>query len=98
MKRSDSRLSVQPANGDKIFKIDDHIYVMVSGMAADAQRLIDEMRIKGQDHTYVYDSPMPIEQLVEKVGSMKQYFTQQGGMRPYGAGFIFVGWDEYHGF
>jgi 20S proteasome alpha/beta subunit len=47
MKRSDSKLSVQPATGDKIFKIDQHVYVMVSGMSADGDRLVDQMRIKG---------------------------------------------------
>ncbi len=61
MKRSDSKLSLQPANGDKIYKIDDHIYVIASGMSADGDRLIDQMRIKGQDYTYVFDSPIPIE-------------------------------------
>lgn len=41
MKKSDSKLSINNSNGDKIYKIDDHIYVIVSGMSADGDRLVD---------------------------------------------------------
>lgn len=61
MKQLDSKLSINPANGDKIFKIDDHVYVIVSGMAADGDRLVDSMRIWGQSHLYELDSPIPLE-------------------------------------
>ncbi len=74
-KRSDSRLSINPSNGEKIFKIDDHIYTIVSGMSADGDRLIDKMRSYGQDHLYQYDSPIPLEQLVERISSLKQAYT-----------------------
>jgi 20S proteasome alpha/beta subunit len=47
MKRSDSKLSINPSNGDKIFKIDDHIYTIVSGMSADGDKLVDKMRLFG---------------------------------------------------
>lgn len=75
MKRSDSKLSVQSATGDKIFKIDDHIFVIASGMAADGDKLIDKMRIKGQAYTYALDSPIPMNELVEYIGSIKQSYT-----------------------
>ncbi len=39
-----SKLSIQPENGEKIHKIDNHIYVIVSGVTADGNALIKEMR------------------------------------------------------
>ena len=46
-KGENSKLSIQPENGEKIHKIDDHLYVIVSGLTADANELINEMRLEG---------------------------------------------------
>ena len=97
-KRTSSSLLVPPKHGDKIFAIDKHIHVVVSGLTADANYLIEFIRTKAQKYRYMYSSHMPIEQLVEVLCDLKQSYTQYGGMRPFGTSFIFLGWDHHKGF
>lgn len=47
IKGETSKLSIQPANGEKIHKIDDHLFVIVSGVTADGNELINQMRQEG---------------------------------------------------
>ena len=51
-KRLSSSLLVPPKHGDKVYKIDDHLYVIVSGLTADANYLIDYIRRVGQYHKF----------------------------------------------
>ena len=97
-KRTSSTLLVPPKHGDKIFAIDSHIYVVVSGLTADANYLIEYIRTEGQKYRYNYGNQIPLEQLVEILCDLKQSYTQYGGMRPFGTSFIFVGWDQHKGF
>ena len=41
---------------------------------------------------------MPLEQLIESLCDFKQMFTMYGGYRPFGAAFLFAGWDKRFGF
>lgn len=43
-KRSSSKLMIPPKHGDKVFKVDDHVYVIVSGMTSDANYLLEYAR------------------------------------------------------
>ena len=70
-KRTASSLLVPPKHGDKIFKIDDHLYVIVSGLTADANYLIEYLRREGQDYFYKFGNHIPIENLVENVCNLK---------------------------
>lgn len=97
-KRTASSLLLPPKHGEKLFRIDDHVYVLVSGLTADANYLIEFLRKKCQDYKYSFGSNLPIEQLVEAICNLKQSYTQFGGMRPFGTSFIFVGWDHHYGF
>ena len=47
---------------------------------------------------YKYQEPIPIEMLVKDVCNYKQQYTQFGGLRPFGVGFVFAGWDRHHGY
>ena len=97
-KRTSSTLLVPPKHGDKIYKVDDHLYVIVSGLTSDANYLLEFLRREGQNYRYKFGNHIPIENLVEMVCNLKQSYTQSGGMRPFGTSFIFVGWDEHFGF
>ena len=97
-KRTSSSLLLPPKHGEKLFRIDDHVYVLVSGLTADANYLIEFLRTRAQDYKYTFNSNMPIEQLVEAICNLKQSYTQFGGMRPFGTSFIFIGWDHHHKF
>lgn len=67
-------------------------------MTADANILIDQARIYAARNHYVYQDPIPVEQLVEHVCNYKQAYTQYGGLRPFGVAFLFAGYDAKHGF
>ena len=94
----ESKLSIQPEHGEKIHKIDDHVFVIQSGVTADGNTLVQEMRKIGQEHFYIFESPIPLEKLVDQMCKTKQLQTLQGGMRPYGCAFIYISHDFHDGF
>ena len=67
-------------------------------MTADANILIDQARLRAGRYAYQYQEPIPVEQLVEHVCNYKQFYTQRGGLRPFGVAFLFAGYDEHYGF
>lgn len=67
-------------------------------MTADANILIDQARLRAGRYAYQYQEPIPVEQLVEYVCNYKQFYTQRGGLRPFGVAFLFAGYDENYGF
>lgn len=96
-KQTSSSLLVSSKNGEKIFKVDDHIYAIVSGLTSDGNYLIEYLRKEGQNHKFTFDSPIALEVLVDKLGSYMQSYTQYGGMRPFGSSFLIVGYDIHSG-
>lgn len=78
----------------KIFKIDDHMCIGISGLTADARVLAEYMRNECLNHRYIYDSPMLIGRLVSQVADMSQQKTQNSSKRPYGVGTLVAGCDE----
>jgi len=47
-----------------------------------------------QNHRVKYRSNIPIEEIVVYICDIKQYYTQIGGSRPFGAAFLFAGYDK----
>ncbi|KAF4694605.1 Proteasome subunit alpha 1 [Perkinsus olseni] len=93
----------------KIFRIDDHIGVAISGLTADARRstfsfpffnyplqgvLCSFMRDECLSHKFTYDTPMSVGRLVSKIGVESQEKTQVASKRPYGVGLLVAGYDE----
>jgi len=79
---------------EKLFKVDDSIYMVSAGMAGDARRIVDVAREMAQENRIIYGEPIEVPYLAKKIGSIKQAFTQYGGMRPYGVSFIIIGKDD----
>jgi hypothetical protein len=71
VKRSPSELSSYQR---KIFKIDDHVGIAISGLTADARSLSKYMRNECLNHRFVYDSPLPINRLVAQVADSTTLF------------------------
>ncbi len=78
---------------EKIFIIDSHIGATFAGLGADGRVLIDYARIVAIRHRFIYDEPIDMESLVRSIGDLKQLFTQQAGVRPFGVSLIFAGVD-----
>lgn len=93
-----SKLLDRGTAGEKLYVIDDHIVVAVAGITADANILINKLRLSAQRFTYQFKEPMPVEQLVTELCDVKQGYTQFGGLRPFGVAFMYAGFDEHHGF
>lgn len=90
-KRAQSELA---EHQQKIFKIDNHLAIGISGLTADARVLAEYMRNETLNHTYIYDSPMNVGRLVSQVADMSQQKTQSASKRPYGVGLLVAGVDE----
>jgi len=73
--------------------LDSHVAMSSSGFNMDAEVLMKTARQIAQGYRYRYDEPMPIFQLVTRVGDHKQWYTQLGGQRPMGLVDLFMGWD-----
>lgn len=78
----------------KIFKIDDHMGIGISGLTADARVLADYMRGECLQNRYVFEAPLQLGRLVSSIGEKAQIKTQVGGKRPYGVGMLVVGYDQ----
>ena len=89
-KRSTRRL-VEPISIEKIFQFDDHIGSASSGLVADARALVDRARVESQVNKITYNEPIGVEALVKKICDMKQMYTQNGGVRPFGSALIIGG-------
>lgn len=84
---------IVPETIEKIFQIDDHIGATASGILSDARVLIERAQIKAQQHRVTYDAPTDVLSIVKDTCSMKQFFTQSGGLRPFGVSLLIAGID-----
>lgn len=93
----DKRIStklLEAASIEKIFKIDDHIGAVASGLVADGRALVDRARVEAQINHVTFGEPISIEVLAKKVSDHIQTFTQYGGVRPYGSALLIAGVDD----
>ena len=79
---------------DKIFQIDDHIGVAISGLHADSRVLINYARVQAQSFRLTYDEPVRLSMLVKTIADLKQIYTQYGGIRPFGCALFFIAIDS----
>ena len=65
---------------DKIFQVDEHIGVAISGLHADSRMLINYARTQAQSFRLTYDEPVRLGMLVKSIADLKQMYTQYGGI------------------
>ena len=92
--RSNSDLKVR--NPEKVFKVDDHLGLVTSGLVADGRTIVDETRNEAQKYLMTYDEEIPTSVLAKFVADRCQQFTQYGGVRPYGVSTISGGIKDGH--
>ncbi|KAG7346200.1 proteasome subunit alpha [Nitzschia inconspicua] len=97
-KRITSGLLAPAKTSEKTYQLCPHASCNVAGLTADANILIEQARLRAGRYAYQYQEPIPVEQLVEFVCNYKQFYTQRGGLRPFGVAFLFAGYDEQYGF
>ncbi|MHA1146517.1 MAG: archaeal proteasome endopeptidase complex subunit alpha [Candidatus Helarchaeota archaeon] len=87
-----SKLQV-PETVQKIFLIDKHVGATIAGLTADAMVLIDHARVQAQINRMSYDEAIDIKILVKKICDLKQVYTHNAGVRPFGVAFLIAGID-----
>lgn len=92
-KKVSSKL-ILPDSIEKLFVIDGHVAAISSGLVGDARRLVQFARQEAQENRIYYDEPIDVETVVKRMSSVAQYFTQYGGVRPFGVSFIVGGIDS----
>ena len=91
LKRAPSELSSYQR---KVFKIDDHMGIAISGLTADGRILCRYMRNECINHRFVFDAAMPVGRLVRQIADKAQVSTHRSWKRPYGVGLLVAGVDE----
>lgn len=79
---------------EKIFDIDSHMGICISGLTADARYLTKFMRNECLNYWYAHGSQHPCERLVAKIGKKSQVKTSTPGKRPFGVGLLVGSVDE----
>ena len=64
---------------EKLFKIDNHMAISISGLTADARFLCKYMRTECLNHNFVYGGTKQTGRLVTQIADMHQRCTQDGG-------------------
>ncbi|KAI0987910.1 hypothetical protein GJ496_006328 [Pomphorhynchus laevis] len=78
----------------KVNSICDNIGVVYSGLCADYRVLLTFARKIAQNYILTYEKNVPPIQLVRKVASAIQEYTQQGAVRPFGVSLLIAGWSH----
>ncbi|XP_034172307.2 proteasome alpha6 subunit [Osmia lignaria lignaria] len=91
LKRASSELS---AHQKKMFPIDKHMGISISGLTADARMLSRYMRTECLNYKYSHDDVLPVSRLLASLGNKLQTCTQRYDRRPYGVGLLIAGYDD----
>ena len=78
---------------DKIFQVDEHIGVAISGLHADSRALINYSRVQAQSFRLTYDEPVRLGMLAKSIADLTQQYSQFGGIRPFGCALFFIAID-----
>jgi len=78
----------------KIFEVDSHILISGSGVMSDGRRLIEQAQIMAQEHKVKFTNPIDVISLVKELANIQQYYSQAGGLRPFGVSLLIAGIED----
>ncbi|KAL6065318.1 Protein phosphatase PP2A regulatory subunit B [Balamuthia mandrillaris] len=81
----------------KISMLTDHVGCVYAGMGPDSRVLVRKGRKIAQAYYRMYQSPIPVSQIVREMAFVMQEFTQSGGVRPFGVSLLVAGYDDIAG-
>lgn len=85
---------LMPGANRRVFTIDDHLGLAVSGFGADGRKLALEARSAAKGIRENFGLPPTTKNLAERLGGLMHAYTCYGALRPFGASFILAGYDE----
>uniref|UniRef100_A0A2K6UTR9 Proteasome 20S subunit alpha 2 n=1 Tax=Saimiri boliviensis boliviensis TaxID=39432 RepID=A0A2K6UTR9_SAIBB len=68
--------------------------LVYSGMGPDYRVLVHRAQKLAQQYYLVYQEPIPTAQLLQRVASVMQEYTQSGGVHPFGVSLLICDWNE----
>lgn len=77
----------------KVIKIDDHLAIVLAGLAPDARVLSNFLRTKAMASRMIFNRPISIQKAANLLADKAQQNTQSYGSRPYGVGLLLIGYD-----
>lgn len=78
----------------KVFEVDNHILVSGAGVMSDGRRLIEQAQFVAQDSKAKMQNPVDIISLVKDIANIQQYYSQSGGVRPFGVSLLIGGVED----
>lgn len=82
-----------PSSLQKICKIHDKLGMVYSGLGPDYRVIQKRARKLALQYKSVYNELIPAPQLVSRIASVMQEYTQQSGVRPFGCSILVAGFD-----
>lgn len=82
---------------EKLYPLDAHVGCCVSGIYADARKLIRGIRQDCLEYEYLFDAKHPVRALVLKACDRQQARTQFSGDRPFGVSLLVAGIEQRPG-
>lgn len=76
---------------EKVFKLDEHFGVSVTGLIADARYLARFMRQQALNHRYYKGTPISVRHVADEIGYKHHERTLSAGRRPFGVGILIAG-------
>lgn len=86
-------LVIQNSSFGKVHRIDNHIWLVTTGLSGDARILASHLRTTCQRHRMDYGEAPTIEQVARMAGQFQHYLTRAGGIRPLGCTALVLGVD-----
>lgn len=81
----------------KVFEIDDHLAVTGAGAMSDGRRLIEQSQLTAQEHRVQMQNPIDVLSMVKHIANIQQYYSQSGGLRPFGVSLLVGGIEDGEG-
>ena len=80
----------------KVHRIDDHIFMVTTGLSGDGNAIAENLRQLCRQHRLSYGEPTTVRNIAEQAAMMQHELTRTGGARPIGCTVIIAGF-EYNG-
>lgn len=78
----------------KVAPLTDHIGLVYSGIGPDSRVMIKQGRKYAETYFRTYHERIPVAQLVRRLATLMQEYTQSGGVRPFGVSLLIAGYDD----
>jgi 20S proteasome subunit alpha 7 len=83
-----------PGSNRRIFNVDSHIGIAITGSSADGRQIINRARDEAKDYLSFYDQKIIPSVLASRLGQYVHYFTLHGSLRPFGSSALIASYDE----